>query len=203
MHKVRPTYRQQHSVTALGPVLIVCLVPRAYSVTLHFDIDTQWCEQNTGLNLVSSVSHIQKQQRNKQLDKICIIIKHTVSTWTGRRKQTGGLSTRKMFVDILNAVADLEFPRGGGANPKWGGGCQPIIWPIFPKNCMKMKKFWARGGARPSPPPSPPPPQSLDSPLKCKNSHSKQNQVTRWRCKCSKNTSKRIRWNEKWNSSVA
>ena len=24
-------------------------------------------------------------------------------------------------------------------------GCQPIIWPIFPKNCMKIKKFWSRG----------------------------------------------------------
>ena len=45
------------------------------------------------------------------------------------------------------AVADPGFPRGGGANPK-GGGREPIIWPIFPENCMKMKKFWARGGAR-------------------------------------------------------
>ena len=45
-----------------------------------------------------------------------------------------------------SSVADPGFPRGGGANPK-GGGCQPIIWPIFPKNCMKMKKFGARGGA--------------------------------------------------------
>ena len=26
------------------------------------------------------------------------------------------------------------------------GGRQSIIWQIFPKNCMKMKKFWARGG---------------------------------------------------------
>ena len=43
-------------------------------------------------------------------------------------------------------VADSGFPRGGGANPKAGGGRQPIIWPIFPENCMKMKKFWARGG---------------------------------------------------------
>ena len=49
------------------------------------------------------------------------------------------------LVDV-DSVADLGFPRGGGANPK--GGRQLIIWPIFPKNCMKMKKFWARGGAR-------------------------------------------------------
>ena len=41
-------------------------------------------------------------------------------------------------------VADPGLPRGGGANPK--GGRQPIIWSIFPENCMKMKKFWARGG---------------------------------------------------------
>ena len=43
-------------------------------------------------------------------------------------------------------MVDPGFPRGGGTNPK-GGGRQPIIWPIFPENCMKMKKFWA-GGAR-------------------------------------------------------
>ena len=45
-------------------------------------------------------------------------------------------------------MADPGFPRGGGANPE--GGRQPIIWPIFPENCMKMKKFWARGGGRAS-----------------------------------------------------
>ena len=50
------------------------------------------------------------------------------------------------------SVADPGFPRGEGANPK--GERQPIIWPIFPENCMKMKKFWARGGGvRPSRPP--------------------------------------------------
>ena len=49
-------------------------------------------------------------------------------------------------------MADPGFPRGGGANPK-GGGRQPIIWPIFPKNCMKMKKFWARGGGASLAPP--------------------------------------------------
>ena len=54
-------------------------------------------------------------------------------------------------------MADPGFPRGGGANPK-GGGCQPIIWPTFPENCMKMKKFWAGGGMHPSHPP-------LDLPL--------------------------------------
>ena len=51
-------------------------------------------------------------------------------------------------------MADPGFPRGGGANPK--GGHQHIIWPIFAKNCMKMKKFWARGGVPCAP---------LDTPL--------------------------------------
>ena len=51
---------------------------------------------------------------------------------------------------VTVAVADPGFPRGGTLTPK--GGRQPIIWPIFPENCMKMKKFGA-GGARPSRPP--------------------------------------------------
>ena len=55
----------------------------------------------------------------------------------------------------MNTVADPGFPRGGGATLK--GGRQPIIWSIFAENCMKMKKFWARGGARPSRPPLDPP----------------------------------------------
>ena len=36
-----------------------------------------------------------------------------------------------------------DFPEEEAPTP---GGRQPIIWPIFPKNCMKMKKFWARSG---------------------------------------------------------
>ena len=49
-----------------------------------------------------------------------------------------------------------DFPEEGALIPE--GGRQPIIWPIFPENCMKMKKFWARGGdARPSRPPLDPP----------------------------------------------
>ena len=41
-----------------------------------------------------------------------------------------------------------DFPEEGALTPK--GGHQSIIWPIFPENCMKMKKFWARGGGRAS-----------------------------------------------------
>ena len=45
-------------------------------------------------------------------------------------------------------MADLGFPRGGGANSP--GGRQHTILPKFPKNCMKLKEFGPRGGgARP------------------------------------------------------
>ena len=45
-------------------------------------------------------------------------------------------------------MADLGFPRGGGANSP--GGCQHVILPNFPKNCMKLKEFGPRGGGRAS-----------------------------------------------------
>ena len=40
-------------------------------------------------------------------------------------------------------MVDPGFPRGGGANPGEGGGCQHTILPNFLKNCMK---FGLRGG---------------------------------------------------------
>ena len=43
------------------------------------------------------------------------------------------------------AVADLGFPRGGGANPQ-GGGANLLFGQKFPENCMKMNKFGPRGG---------------------------------------------------------
>ena len=53
---------------------------------------------------------------------------------------------------LYKPVADPGSLRGGCANPK--GGRQPTICLIFPENCMKMKKFWPRGGgARPLRPP--------------------------------------------------
>ena len=66
------------------------------------------------------------------------------------------LGLERMAVYILyffsqpTAVADPGFPRRGGANPK--GGANLLFGQFFPENCMKMKKFWARGGvgARPS-----------------------------------------------------
>ena len=54
------------------------------------------------------------------------------------------------FVSELKpvTVADLGFPRGGGANSL--GGHQHTILPNFPKNCMKLKEFGPPGGrARP------------------------------------------------------
>ena len=39
---------------------------------------------------------------------------------------------------------DTGFPVGGGTNPP--GGRQHMILPKFPKNCMKLRKFWAVGG---------------------------------------------------------
>ena len=40
--------------------------------------------------------------------------------------------------------ADQGFPVGGGANPL--GGRQHMILSNFPKNCMKLRKFWTVGG---------------------------------------------------------
>ena len=40
-----------------------------------------------------------------------------------------------------------DFPRGGGANSRWGGGRQRTILPKFPRNCMKLKEFGPSGGA--------------------------------------------------------
>ena len=51
-----------------------------------------------------------------------------------------------MIISILYAAADLGFSRGGGATRK-GGGANLLFCPIFPKNCMKMKRIRPRGGA--------------------------------------------------------
>ena len=68
---------------------------------------------------------------------------------SGRRGWGGGVRKRS----IGNLFCHLKelwqwriqyFPVEGALTPK--GGHQPIIWPIFPENYMKMKKFWARGG---------------------------------------------------------
>ena len=46
---------------------------------------------------------------------------------------------------IISGGSRISQRRGRQAQR---GGRQPIIWPIFPENCMKMKKFRARGGVR-------------------------------------------------------
>ena len=43
------------------------------------------------------------------------------------------------------AGVDPRFPVGGGANPP-GGVRQHTNLPDFPKNCMKLRKFWSVGG---------------------------------------------------------
>ena len=49
-----------------------------------------------------------------------------------------------------------DFPEEGAPTPQ-GGGRQHMILPKFPKNCMKLKEFGPRGGARPLHPPLDPP----------------------------------------------
>ena len=44
------------------------------------------------------------------------------------------------------SVADLGFPRAGGANSP--GGRQPTILPNFPENCMELKEFGPGGGVQ-------------------------------------------------------
>ena len=44
-----------------------------------------------------------------------------------------------------HAVVDPGFPRGGRQPER---GCQPIIWPKFAENCMKMKKIEPKGWDR-------------------------------------------------------
>ena len=39
-----------------------------------------------------------------------------------------------------SAVAEPRFPQGEGPNSP-GEGCQHIILPNFPKNCMQVKEF--------------------------------------------------------------
>ena len=42
------------------------------------------------------------------------------------------------------AGADPVFPVGGDVNPS--GGRQDMILPKFPKNCIKLRQFWAARG---------------------------------------------------------
>ena len=44
--------------------------------------------------------------------------------------------------------ADPGFSVGGDADPP-GRGRKPMILANFPKNCMKLRKFWTVGGGRP------------------------------------------------------
>ena len=52
-----------------------------------------------------------------------------------------------MFVDNYQWLIQ-DFPDGEGAGTNFKQECQPIIWPNFPENCMKIKKFWWRVATR-------------------------------------------------------
>ena len=47
----------------------------------------------------------------------------------------------------VSTGADPGFPLGGGANPP-GGGANLCFCQKFPKNHMKLRKFWVMGGVR-------------------------------------------------------
>ena len=53
-------------------------------------------------------------------------------------------------VDLHRQISDMtpprirDFPEEGPPNVK-----EAIIWPFFPKNCMKLKQFGPPGGAPP------------------------------------------------------
>ena len=49
------------------------------------------------------------------------------------------MSDKNNTVDTTSTVADLGFVRVG-RQPKMRGR-QPIIWPKFPQNCLKIKKI--------------------------------------------------------------
>ena len=52
------------------------------------------------------------------------------------------------MVQQRKPVANPGFPRGEGANPQ-DRGANLLYGQNFPKNCMRMKEFGPRGGARP------------------------------------------------------
>ena len=54
------------------------------------------------------------------------------------------VSVHKYNVIIPRSRADPGFPVGGGANPPEGGANLQFCH-NFPKNCMKLRKFWAVG----------------------------------------------------------
>ena len=62
-----------------------------------------------------------------------------------------------LLIHTVQYSGGSRISQTGGRQPQRGGR-QHTIWPIFPKNCMKMKKIWPRGGGRASlrPPLDPP-----------------------------------------------
>ena len=63
---------------------------------------------------------------------------HKLGVEVGRSTGTGQVHQHQWRIQ--------DLPEGAPTPGR--GGRQPIIWPIFPENCMKIKKFWAGGGGR-------------------------------------------------------
>ena len=57
-----------------------------------------------------------------------------------------------IFSQEIRAGADPGFAVGWGANPP-GRGANLQFWQNFPKNSMKLRKFWTVGGRAPGAPP--------------------------------------------------
>ena len=54
-----------------------------------------------------------------------------------------------LTIHLLLAVADPGFPRGGGANPKGGGGAPAYYLVNVSKKLHENEEILGRGGARP------------------------------------------------------
>ena len=80
---------------------------------------------------------------------------HAYGTFTLHGSETGNNGLLYIMRNCSHyTVAYPGFPRGGGANPK--GGAPTYYLANFSQNCMKMKKFWAGGGASLASPLDPP-----------------------------------------------
>ena len=71
------------------------------------------------------------------------------------REQIKCLQFARFFKGKYLMIKNVQFKYGEWRIQDFQGGCQPIIWPICPENCVKMKKFLT-GGARSFRPLDPP-----------------------------------------------
>ena len=78
-----------------------------------------------------------------------ITLQYPQPIWFHRASLMSEWNCRNILKDY--SAADTGFPVGGGAN-SWGGTNIQTSW-IFPKNCMKSRKFWSMRGHAPGVPP--------------------------------------------------